>query len=206
MMPGRSTIRTTPKLLADLRTLRVMVYHPDDDDGRRVLEQLGRIGCHAMRQWPPAPALPEAIDLVFLAVHPEILGRALGWLEHPGRPPLIAIVTYESPTILDFLLRVDAEGAVSTPVRSFGLLAAMAMGCHQHAGKRDSRRRVAQLERRLLSMRTLNEAKALLMEAQGISEDEAYQHIRRLSMEQRRSLQDTAEQILQAHALLKPKV
>ena len=82
MMPGRSTIRTTPKLLADLRTLRVMVYHPDDDDGRRVPEQLGRIGCHAMRQWPPAPALPEAIDTVFLAVHPEILGRALGWLEH----------------------------------------------------------------------------------------------------------------------------
>ena len=205
MTSERSPIRTTPKILADLRTLRVMAYHPDDDNGRLVLEQLNRIGCHTVRQWPPVPTLPEATDLVFLAVRPEILGCAPAWLESEERPPLIAIVTYESPTILEFLLRVDAEGTVSTPVRSFGLLTAMAISCHQHARKNDSRRRIRQLEKRMLSLRTLNEAKALLMEAQGIPEQQAYQHIRRLSMEQRRSLQDIAEQIIQAHALLKPK-
>lgn len=204
-MPERAPIRTTPKILADLRTLRVMVFHPDDDDGKRVLAQLGRIGCTAERQWPPAPELPDAVDLIFLAVRPEILNRPIAWLERTGRPPLIAIVTYESPIILEFLLRVDAESAVSTPVRSFGLLAAMTVGYHQHAGKRDSRKRVAQLEKRLLSVRTLNEAKALLIETQGMTEEQAYQHIRTLSMVQRQSVHDIAEQIIQAHSLLSRK-
>jgi AmiR/NasT family two-component response regulator len=204
-MPERPTSRTTPKILADLRTLRVLVYHPDDDNGRLVLEQLNRIGCQTARQWPPVPVLPQATDLIFLAVRPEILGCAPAWLDSENRPPLIAIVTYESPTILEFLLRIDAEGTVSTPVRSFGLLTAMAISCHQHAGKNENRRRIRQLENRMLSMRTLNEAKTLLMTAQDISEEDAYKHIRRLSMEQRRSLQDIAEQVIQAYALLKPK-
>ena len=54
---------------AFLRTcaLRIAVYHPDDADGRQLTQQLQRIGCQVQTFWPPAPTLPEGLDVVFLA-------------------------------------------------------------------------------------------------------------------------------------------
>nr|WP_273996077.1 ANTAR domain-containing protein [Burkholderia sp. FERM BP-3421] len=79
----------------------------------------------------------------------------------------------------------------------------MALACHQHRRDDDYRRRIAQLEQRLASVRTLQDAKALLMQVHGISEEEAYQQIRSQAMEKRIAIHQLAEQIVQAHALLK---
>ncbi|WP_323120216.1 ANTAR domain-containing response regulator [Burkholderia alba] len=202
-MRPRSHVRSTPRLLAELRSLRVIVYYPDDDNGLLIVEQLSRIGCPTEQRWPPPAALPESVDLVILAARPDLLSLSIPWLEDDARPPLIAVTTYESPTILELLLRIDAESALSTPVRSFGLLSAMALACHQHRRDEDYRRRISQLEQRLVSVRTLQEAKTLLMQAHGISEDEAYQQIRSQAMEKRIPVHQLAEQIVQAHELLK---
>ncbi|WP_049127007.1 ANTAR domain-containing response regulator, partial [Burkholderia cenocepacia] len=104
---------------------------------------------------------------------------------------------------LELMLRIDAQSAVTTPVRSFGLLSAMALACHQSRRHDEYRRRIAQLEQRAMSVRTLQEAKALLMQHNAISEEEAYQQIRTQAMERRISINQLAEQIVQAHALLK---
>lgn len=202
-MRERSHIRTTPRLLAEIRSLRVMVYYPDDENGQLIIEQLTRIGCRTEQRWPPAASLPETAELVILAARPDLLSLSIPWLEDEARPPLIAITTYESPTILELLLRIDVESALSTPVRAFGLLSAMALACHQHRRDDDYRRRIAQLEQRLGSLRTLNDAKALLMQAHGLNEEEAYQQIRKLAMEKRIAVHQLAEQIVQAHELLK---
>ncbi|MBN3735612.1 hypothetical protein [Burkholderia sp. Tr-20390] len=61
---------------------------------------------------------------MILAVRPDLLHLSIPWLEDDARPPLIAVTTYESPTILELMLRIDAQSAVTTPVRSFGLLSA----------------------------------------------------------------------------------
>ncbi|AOR69811.1 ANTAR domain-containing protein [Burkholderia stabilis] len=202
-MRTRTPIRSTPRLLAELRSLRVMVYYPDDDNGLLLVEQLSRIGCPSEQRWPPPATLPESVDLVILAVRPDLLHLSIPWLEDEARPPVIAVTTYESPTILELMLRIDAQSAVTTPVRSFGLLSAMALACHQSRRHDEYRRRIAQLEQRVMSARTLQEAKTLLMQHNAISEEEAYQQIRSQAMERRISINQLAEQIVHAHALLK---
>jgi hypothetical protein len=149
------------------------------------------------------PVALRALSEQFERRNAALPSLSIPWLEDDARPPLIAVTTYESPTILELLLRIDAQSAVTTPVRSFGLLSAMALACHQHRRDDDYRRRIAQLEQRLASVRTLQDAKALLMQVHGISEEEVYQQIRSQAMEKRIAIHQLAEQIVQAHALLK---
>ena len=35
----------TPRLLRELRSLSVVVFHPEDQDGQELIGQLQRIGC-----------------------------------------------------------------------------------------------------------------------------------------------------------------
>ena len=93
-------MRATPSLLKDLRTLRIAVYHPDDADGRQLTQQLQRIGCQVQTFWPPAPTLPEGLDAVFLAVRPDVIDLGFEWAKSDDGPMVIAIVTYENPTIV----------------------------------------------------------------------------------------------------------
>jgi len=73
-------VRSTPQLLKDLRTLKIVVFHPDDSDGRQLTQQLQRIGCQVQAFWPPLPSLPEGVDVIFLAVRPESVATDFAWL------------------------------------------------------------------------------------------------------------------------------
>ena len=42
---GIRTVREVPQILRDLRSLRVCVFHPRDQDGEGLTRQLERIGC-----------------------------------------------------------------------------------------------------------------------------------------------------------------
>ena len=87
----RRAVRTTPPILKDLRTLRIAVFHPDDADGRQLTQQLQRIGCQVQAFWPPLPALPAGIDVVFLAVRPESMDADFAWLRGEDVPTVIAV-------------------------------------------------------------------------------------------------------------------
>eukprot|EP01032_Pedospumella_encystans_P031633 gene31633-35715_t len=65
--PKRHTLRVTPPQLKELRLLKIAVIHPDDSDGRQLTQQLQRIGCQVQAFWPPVQALPEGIDVAFMA-------------------------------------------------------------------------------------------------------------------------------------------
>src|SRR5258708_40251993 len=124
----------TSRLLRELRSLRVMVFHPDDQDGQELIGQLGRIGCQVKAFWPPLEKLPEEADLVFFAMRPEVLSMDLPWLRREGSPPVIPIVTYENPVIVEAVLQLNAFSVIGSPGESFGPLAATSLG-GKHAGK-----------------------------------------------------------------------
>jgi len=74
--PTRSkqcVVREAPQILRDLRSLRVCVFHPHDQDGQGLTRQLERIGCQVQAFWPPLPDLPEGVDVVFFALSPDML-------------------------------------------------------------------------------------------------------------------------------------
>jgi len=192
----------TSHLLRDLRSLNVVVFHPNDQDGQEITRQLQRIGCQVKAFWPPLERLPPDSDLVFLAVRPEIVSSELAWIGDGDIPPLIAVVNYENPTIVDAVLKTHPDGVVASPVKSFGLLTTVVVARQNSAIRQEQRKQIARLEQRLSGIRKLTKAKAILVETRGISEDQAYAIIRDQAMSKRTTTEEIANAIINANEIL----
>lgn len=191
----------TLHLLHDLRSLRVAVFHPADRDGEELVLQLQRIGCKVQTCWPPLPALPEGIDLVFLAVMPNAILPEWALTRDLHGPAIIAVVVYENPTIIDAVLKICAEGIVTSPVKTFGLLATMVTARQVNQQRVTLVKSNQRLEVKLAGLRHVAEAKAILMGIRHISEDEAYKLMREQAMVRRVTIEQIAATIIDARKL-----
>jgi AmiR/NasT family two-component response regulator len=189
-------------LLRQLRSLNVVVFHPEDQDGQEIIGQLHRIGCRVQAFWPALDKLPADVDLVFLAVRPEVLSIDLPWLRREGAPPVIAVVTYENPVLVEAVLALDAYGVIASPVKSFGLLTSMVVAINQAQRACEREKMLVRAEQRLASQRKIAKAKAILMQSRGISEDEAYKLIRSRAMGRRVTTEEIADAVIQANEIL----
>jgi AmiR/NasT family two-component response regulator len=196
------TSSRTPQGLRDIRSLTVVVIHPLDQDGEELLAQLRRIGCRICRFWPAPRSLPDGADIVFLAVRPETVTSALPWLDAVSVPPVIPVVSYENPIIIEAVMQLNAYCMVPSPVRSFGLLTAIAVSLNQHKSRQAMERYAQRVGEKLLDQRKIQRAKAILMETRNLPENEAYELLRSRAMVQRQSLEATADLIIKAHDAL----
>lgn len=192
----------TSRLLRDLRSLTVVVLHPDDADGRELIAQLRRIGCQVKAFWPPRDRLDAEADLVFCAVRPEIASREPAWTRRDDAPPVIAVVDYENPTTVETVLRMNVYGVVAAPVKSFGLLTTMVVALGQVERSRERDRYVARLEQRLASQRKVARAKTILMQTRNVNEEDAYKLIRDQAMTKRVTTDEIADAIIKANEIL----
>lgn len=199
---NRRAMRTTPPLLKDLRTLKVAVFHPDDADGRQITQQLQRIGCQVQAFWPPLPALPEGIDVVFVAVRPDSIDMGFEWFKGDDAPAVIAVVTYENPTIVEIVLHIGAQAVLPSPIRSFGLLSALVVARQVHGDLKSLRRRLQKLEAKILGVRQIAEAKDILVRTRQITDGAAYNLIRDQAMSKRVTTEKIAAAIINANEIL----
>lgn len=198
----RHTLRVTPPQLKELRALKIAVIHPDDADGRQLTQQLQRIGCQVQAFWPPVQVLPAGIDIAFMAVRPDTIGLRFEWTQREDAPTVIAVVTYENPTIVDAVLALGAQAVLPSPVRSFGLLTALVLARETHKENRSLTRRLRKVEAKLLGARHLADAKAVLMKTHDISETQAYDLIREQAMSKRTTVEEIAAAIVHASEVL----
>ena len=198
----RHTLRVTPPQLKELRALKIAVIHPDDADGMQLTQQLQRIGCQVQAFWPPVQVLPAGIDIAFMAVRPDIIGLRFEWTQREDAPTVIAVVTYENPTIVDAVLALGAQAVLPSPVRSFGLLTALVLARETHRENRSLTRRLRKVEAKLIGARHLVDAKAILMKTHDISETQAYDLIREQAMSKRTTTEEIAAAIIHASEVL----
>lgn len=194
--------RTTPTLLRNLRNLRTIVFHPRDADGELLTQQLQRIGCQVITMWPPLPDLPETVDVVFCAVRPDHAANQCPWMGPDPAVPMIALVNYESPTVIDAAMRMGALAVLTTPVRSSGILSSLAIAKHLHEERRELRRRVERLQQKLQGANQISQAKAILVRTRNVSDDQAYRIIREQAMSKRVATEDIARAIINADGVL----
>jgi len=192
----------TAELMRDLRTLRVAVFHPADQDGKELVLQLRRIGCHAQAFWPPFPVLPEGIEVVFLAVRPNMVLPDWTSSQNSASPTVIAVVTYENPTVIEAVLKVGAESVIASPIKAFGLLATLVVARRVNNSLRTLARQNQRLEAKLSGVRKVAEAKSILMAARNISEDDAYQVMREQAMARRVTVEQIVAVIVDANGIL----
>jgi AmiR/NasT family two-component response regulator len=192
----------TPAILRDLRSLKVVVIHPQDQDGEELLAQLQRIGCDVQVCWPRLDSLPFGTGLVLMAMRPETLSLNFPWLGTSTSPPVIPVVTYENPITVEAVLRLNAISIIPSPVRSFGLLTAIAVALMQFKASRLRERYVERLEQKQTKVRVIQQAKQLVMETRGVSEEHAYQLLRSKAMLKREQIETVAGEIVRAHESL----
>ncbi|MGI4815474.1 MAG: ANTAR domain-containing response regulator, partial [Janthinobacterium lividum] len=191
----------TSQTLKEIRSLKVVAIHPDDHDGEELRGQLRRIGCTVQMVWPSLDVLPDDTDVVFLAVRPETLSIKFPWLDAKHVPPVIPVVSYENPIVIEAVLQLNPYCLVPSPVRSFGLLTAIAVSLYQHKSRRTVEHYVERLEDKLADQRKIQQAKIILMDARKLSEQEAYELLRAQAMSKRQPIESVAQAIIQAHAV-----
>lgn len=194
--------RSTPSLFRNLRNLRVLVFHPRDADGEMLSQQLQRIGCQVITMWPPLSDLPDTVDVIFCAVRPEHAAHQFNWGGSGSTIPVVALINYENPTVIDAAMRMGALAILSSPVRSAGILSALAMAKRLHEERSEMERRVERLQQKLLGAHQISQAKAILVRTRNVSDDEAYRIIREQAMSKRTSTEDIARAIIHADGIL----
>lgn len=188
-----------PDYLKQLRSQRVAVIHPNDADGETLVQQLQRIGCNVQAYWPPPDSLADT-QLVFCAIGAG--EKNLNWTESCKDAAIIAIMNYESPTVLEDMLTIGACGVLSSPLRSTGILAQLVIALGASDELQKLHKRIQRLEKKLASVEQVNNAKLILMHTRGISNSEAYRIIREQAMTKRVTIEEIARAIIHANDIL----
>lgn len=198
----RAPVRTGPRLLRELRSTNVCIFHPLNRDGDLLTQQLQRIGCDAHCFWPPLDQPVPGSDLVFVGLYPDTINHAFPWCDAHDAPPVVAVVNYESPTIIDAVLRIGAKAVVAAPVRSFGVLSALVLAQQISSELNGLKKRVRRLETKIDGARKLAGAQEILVRQRGISMLDAYRAIRAQAMTRRVPIEEIAEAIIAAERVL----
>ncbi len=179
----------------------MLVLFPPEADSASLLTQLRRIGCSAEICWPNPLVIDARIDLIFLYISPEVERVDYGWL-HENGPPIISVTNSENPTMIDEALRIGAMAILMAPIQASGLLSTIITTLHQHAKNARNVHRSLQLEKKIVSVKLLEEAKRILIDKQNIFENEAYELIRSQAMAQRVPIEDIAREIIQSEKIM----
>ena len=203
LVPDSVLTRSTEAIyFRNPRDLRVVVFVPEDWDREMLSQQLKRIGCQVSATWPPMPKLPDKTDLIFCAAMVQQASIKMEWMGVECMVPVIAVVNYENPTILELALRMGAKNILVSPFRSSGVLSALTASLHAHEEFRMLRRQKLRLEEKLLFAGLISDAKAVLMRTGSMSNAEAYQRLRNQAMAKRISIEDVARSVIEADTLL----
>jgi len=139
--------------------------------------------------------------------------------ESPSRDTLEGLATMSATAPRPVV--VFAEDASEAPMRealAAGVSAYVIAGLHperlapvlqvaiaRFAQDRALREQLGEAQAKLSERKTIERAKGVLMRESGLSEDEAYHHLRRLAMDRGQRLAQVAERINEAVELLKPR-
>lgn len=186
------------RLFDDLRTLRVLVIHPPGEDRIVLEEQLRRIGCPVRVLWPFPSQLPADVDAIFFLVGPET--RSAGnWCAADTDATLIALSDYENPTALKMLVDTQAHGVITKPYRSTGILSTLVLARASSGYQQRLHTKIGKLEEAIKARRHIEKAIRILMDANRLSENDAYEHLRSRATSLRATVGDIASMVIDAH-------
>ena len=195
------------EILRDLRGLRIEVIHAPDADGLSLIDHLDRIGCKVTTVWPIPESIGIDVDIALLAIDHDNRDNLRTVIRSQGSncPTILAIVGYENPSTLQLVLEIGAHAVIERPVRPFGLLTQLAVARRLWLHQQLAAQKQAKLERRLGGIQKIQRARIILMSTQGMSEEQAYQTIRRQAMGKRIGMEEMAAAIIDANDLLNSK-
>jgi two-component system, response regulator PdtaR len=169
-------------------------------DLRDVLERAGHDVCAEARDGEEAVALALTVDpeLAILDVKmPKLDGIEAARRILAERPiPIVMLTAYGQDELVARAVEAGVFGYLVKPFRETDLLPAIQTALARHAELETLREEAESLAEALATRKVVERAKGLLMEKEGLSENDAFVRLRRASQASGRSLGVVAEAVI----------
>ena len=181
--------RSIQKNFRGLRALVVMAPDSGRDMLERTLRKLG-LEVTVARALPATVGAPAPFDIIFFDA--DDWGEAAPGDACLADLPLVALIGSEAPSRLARVIQHRAASHILKPVRSSGIFTALLLAMNEHAVRMRHKQEVQALTRRLAGRRVVTRAVMQLVTGCGLSEDDAYEWLRREAMQRRIPMEDMA--------------
>ena len=181
--------------------LRATIITPQDEETRFLTRELQRLRVTTCNILPSDEPLPNDTDVVFVDYDPSLPHR-ISWLSGEGSPALIVILPQAAAISVDALAAITPQAVLARPFTANAIIASLVVARARSTMELRLRSKAHHLEDTLRSARTIERAKAMLMSSRGISDEEAYKHIRSQAMARRVSVSSLAAAIVSSFEIL----
>lgn len=179
----------------------VAVIVERDDHGEFLIRELQRQRVAVRHIWPKPAQIPLQYDAIFCLLSDDLPQR-IPWV--PGEPSsaLILVDDGKAPLNLKLVHNCAAHGMLHYPATARMIQAVLMMAREHFQYERRLRGRIDKLDENLRTMRLVERAKALLIRLKNLSEEEAYNFLRKQAMEKRVTIGAVAAAVIDSHELL----
>jgi AmiR/NasT family two-component response regulator len=190
---------TTYRLIQNFRRTQGLLWAGPDFNADVLERTLMKLGVSLRRvESVKASDLDPDRDIVFLDVDQPINPEPL---LAPGAnlsaAPVIGIVGVEAPSRLKLLAEAGATAILRKPIQAGTVYSALFLGVNNHRRLKSAEARLAIGDRKRRARRFLIKAVVALVQARGLSDDDAYAELRRESMRRRLDLEELCESLFQ---------
>ena len=146
-------------------------------------------------------------DLVIMDIRmPDMDGiEAARLLTEEGIAPVLLLSAYSQRDLVERAAEAGVSGYVIKPFDESNLLPAIEVVLARFGEYQEISKEAARLEERLETRVAVDRAKGILIDHRGLTEQEAFRNIQRMSMNNRKSMREVAEAIILAHQMTLPQ-
>ena len=144
-------------------------------------------------------------DLVIMDIRmPDMDGiEAAKILTEEGIAPVLLLSAYSQRDLVERAAEAGVSGYVIKPFDESNLLPAIEVVLARFGEYQEISKEAARLEERLETRVAVDRAKGILIDHRGLTEQEAFRNIQRMSMNSRKSMREVADAILLTHQVEK---
>ncbi|MCU5773652.1 ANTAR domain-containing protein [Erwiniaceae bacterium BAC15a-03b] len=172
-----------------MRGLKVCAIGCDGRDAQHLQQQFARLGVEAsFHEHFPPPAAFEGQQLVIFDGDNSQLFHPTHRLPWPELPKIV-LTAMETPSRLQWIIEQQISGYMRKPVRFDGVMTAFTLALASDARQQELTAQLQRQEERLKARRFLFSAQLLLMQQLELDEDSAYSLLRRMAMQQQKTVE-----------------
>lgn len=185
---------------AAIAELNVLVLTPRSGEGEMLIRELQRTRARVRHCWPVPETIAEEADIVITEMIAGLSGR-LPWVPGQAKAALVILLP-AGPVNLDQLHNCAPDALLARPFSAVAIPACLLEAHTRFTYEKRLRLRIDKLDETLRGIRTIERAKAILVQTRRIGEDDAYNLIRRQAMDRRVTVNAVAAAIIDSHDLL----
>ena len=189
-------------------TRRARIIIADDESLIRMdlREMLGHLGYEVVAEASDGRSAVELAkkllpDLIIMDIKmPDMDGiSAAGELARDHIAPVVLLTAYSENSLIGRAKDAGVCGYLVKPFRETELMPVIELALARFDELRDLEREVTDLKEALETRKLVERAKGVLMEVHGLREADAFNRMRKTSMDNRKSMREVAEAILLTH-------